>query len=432
MRGKLESYHSDVCRLNTEITSKDFQRSKGTETLRNLTMKQSEWLKIKSSSMEPAKITLKELKAQRSLKNLNKIYSDHESVRGTCKQLDLELREAEYDYNRQRQLARTLNEDISRLESEIASGEYEKMQLLRRRSSDTYMALKWIEQNQKVFKNPDKVHGPIMLCLNLKDRAFAVHMEKQIGWSDLLAFVCESAEDANILMNARTEHHFPRVNVVQSSAVYGISNHSTNSCVYLSDLINDDCPEAVLGHLIRAKRLNEIPVFRDPNSKEIETFSSRGKSHFVNDYFYSYFKSRYSGNFTEASESLAGIESKFLDVKSRPQSNENEKLLKSLKAKCQKANASIAHFETKKRENDAKQLLLRQLEDELNTVKKLDNRIQFYEQELAGESDSKLEQDLALFPKKCNEILELIRSVNNLQLEVCKLKRELRDLEVSF
>ena len=71
--------------------------------------------------------------------------------------------------------------------------------------------------NADKFSNPDDVHNPMMLLLDVQDQNYSKHLERFLGRTKLVAFVCGNTGDAKVLMNARKSNHFRDVNVIDSS-----------------------------------------------------------------------------------------------------------------------------------------------------------------------------------------------------------------------
>ena len=56
-----------------------------------------------------------------------------------------------------------------------------------------------------------------MLLLDVQDQNYSKHLERFLGRTKLVAFVCGNTGDAKVLMNARKSNHFRDVNVIDSS-----------------------------------------------------------------------------------------------------------------------------------------------------------------------------------------------------------------------
>ncbi|ORZ12799.1 P-loop containing nucleoside triphosphate hydrolase protein [Absidia repens] len=76
-----------------------------------------------------------------------------------------------------------------------------RLENLKRHQIDTYKAFSWYKENSTLFKG--KIHGPIQLAVNLKDKRYADQVESALGGvssSHLRTFVCENAEDYKMFM----------------------------------------------------------------------------------------------------------------------------------------------------------------------------------------------------------------------------------------
>ena len=71
-----------------------------------------------------------------------------------------------------------------------------------------------VRNHRTHFRRPECVHEPVMMLLDVTDRGYVDHLEKVVGRSKLLAFVCEEWDDCQTLMQARTRERFQQVNVV--------------------------------------------------------------------------------------------------------------------------------------------------------------------------------------------------------------------------
>ncbi|XP_074651000.1 structural maintenance of chromosomes protein 5-like [Tubulanus polymorphus] len=69
----------------------------------------------------------------------------------------------------------------------------QRLEMLHRRSKDTYEAVKWLRSNKDQFKGT--IHEPVVLCLNVKDQKFAPYIEQTIAKKDMFAFICEESDD---------------------------------------------------------------------------------------------------------------------------------------------------------------------------------------------------------------------------------------------
>ena len=67
-----------------------------------------------------------------------------------------------------------------------------------------------------MFKAP--VHDPNMLCLDEKEKNYAVYVETHVGRADLEGFVCEDPEDVNLLLKKmREDLNLRKINAFHSN-----------------------------------------------------------------------------------------------------------------------------------------------------------------------------------------------------------------------
>ena len=132
-------------------------------------------------------------------------------------------------------------------------------------------------------------------------------MEHIIGRQDLEAFVCEDQEDASNLMNIfRRELNYKQTNIICSDPKVDqnleFRNPSSNNFdiqpdTFLNQVVRD-CPEAIMKHLCKSKKLHQFPVFsREPEYANVKTY-------FVNQKKFQNQKSKYSNNNTTYVEDL--------------------------------------------------------------------------------------------------------------------------------
>ncbi|KAG1669174.1 Structural maintenance of chromosomes protein 5 [Nymphon striatum] len=87
-----------------------------------------------------------------------------------------------------------------------------RMDILRKVNKNAYTAAKWLENNRDRFQK--NIHGPIMITLNVKDKAYAKYVEKHISFNDMIAFVCEDSTDMNNFLKYVRDEQNIKVNTV--------------------------------------------------------------------------------------------------------------------------------------------------------------------------------------------------------------------------
>merc|ERR1719300_65254 len=158
--------------------------------------------------------------------------------------------------------------------------ENQKLELLRRCSSEAYDATIWLRNNRGMFEHD--VFEPFILCGNVVDPAYAKYLEQSINQRDLTAFFFQSASDMNtFLRTVRNEKNLRRVSAVE------VPNRGSNEfqpqmdasmlqrygfIAYLKQLVT--APDSVLAYMCQNYNLHRIPVFKAEkfNDKFINEF----------------------------------------------------------------------------------------------------------------------------------------------------------------
>ena len=265
---------------------------------------------------------------------------------------------------------------LVKAQSELQDVKNRKLITLERENPDAYKGVKWLNDNRHLFKAP--IHEPIMLSLDVKDKALARYVETHIGKADLEGFVCENPDDVNKLtkqlretmrlrkINAfhsnpdppsRFQHPLPR-NELEKFAVID----------YISDMYS--APDAVHAYLCRQKGLHQVPVFREENA-----FSGQLKTKFHNYYIgnqkFNTRRSKYSGELSTGMEDIAGRRVVRLDVV--VDSHEMERVTQELETKNKAIINNSARLVNIKRTCDVLKEKIGELNVEINklrTIKK--------------------------------------------------------------
>ncbi|KAI8088924.1 uncharacterized protein BX664DRAFT_123673 [Halteromyces radiatus] len=145
-----------------------------------------------------------------------------------------------------------------------------RLDTLQRQHSDTYKAYMWYKDNKTLFKG--KIHGPIQLCLNLKNKHYANQVETALGGRDsahLRTFVCEYREDYKLFMAEMADKQKLRLtaawpgdinipSLIQTpftdaelKAKFGLDH-------FIINLL--DGPPIVLAYLCQQAHINSFPV----------------------------------------------------------------------------------------------------------------------------------------------------------------------------
>ena len=167
----------------------------------------------------------------------------------------------------QTNLARIIKERQAEL-VELNSVDKQKMDVLRRRSKETWEAVNWLRSNMDKFRG--KVFEPFILCGNVTDRAQAKYLENTINMRDLTAFFFQEAGDMNTFLDmVRNKMNLRKVSAVQVPARESrnfqpnisqgeLKNYSFVS--YLREMVT--APDSVLAYMCHNYCLPMIPVFR--------------------------------------------------------------------------------------------------------------------------------------------------------------------------
>ncbi|XP_078052832.1 structural maintenance of chromosomes 5 [Augochlora pura] len=175
-----------------------------------------------------------------------------------------------------------------------------RLQLLREKSSDTYRAVQWLKENRDKFTG--KVYEPIFLNINVKDAFYAKYLESVIPFRDLIAFVCESKQDMNLLLHYLRDEQKLQVNAAHSDPAKHISMTPnvplTNITQYgfthyLASLI--EAPTTIMKYLVSMYNLNNIPVGTNLVDDNIDHVPHNIRCYFSQSNVYSANKSKYTG-----------------------------------------------------------------------------------------------------------------------------------------
>ncbi|XP_026683450.1 structural maintenance of chromosomes protein 5-like [Diaphorina citri] len=94
----------------------------------------------------------------------------------------------------------------------IQNVRYQREQQLSSISEDAMKATHWLRENRHLFAG--EIYEPMLLEINIKRPEFTRQIETLLSRDDLLAFTCERAEDAGILLRELREVRKWRVNIV--------------------------------------------------------------------------------------------------------------------------------------------------------------------------------------------------------------------------
>lgn len=143
-----------------------------------------------------------------------------------------------------------------------------RLQALRDRHKNTYMAVVWLRENKHLFKNT--IHEPIMLQINMKNPSDAKFLENHISFNDMRSFVCEDADDMDLFLSKIRDEQKLKINCVKSPSkqlsqfqpripLAHLQRYGFHC--FLKDLF--DCPDAVMRFLYLQYNVHSIPVYKN-------------------------------------------------------------------------------------------------------------------------------------------------------------------------
>ncbi|XP_071794397.1 structural maintenance of chromosomes protein 5-like isoform X1 [Asterias amurensis] len=195
-----------------------------------------------------------------------------------------------------------------------------RLKELQKRYRDTYNAVEWLRSNQDKFKHT--IHEPVALVINVKNKEHAKYVEKAIPLNDMLAFVCEDADDMEMFVNLVRDKQKLKINVVKSPAeplanfrpqrpIDDIKRWGFN--YYLRELL--EAPEAVMVYLCKMHKLHNLPLGSRVTQENIDKVvnESNVTRFYTPDYHYSVKRSRY-GNHTRSTDSNYIQDARLLNI----------------------------------------------------------------------------------------------------------------------
>ncbi|EDV21078.1 uncharacterized protein TRIADDRAFT_60489 [Trichoplax adhaerens] len=99
-------------------------------------------------------------------------------------------------------LALFLYEDIETDLNKANDVKTARLDIVRGYSKDTYQAAKWLNENknERQFKNPTEIWGPIAVEINVRDQRYAKYVENHIALRDMMAFVFSNSDDSKTFL----------------------------------------------------------------------------------------------------------------------------------------------------------------------------------------------------------------------------------------
>ncbi|KAI5750136.1 hypothetical protein M8J76_013121 [Diaphorina citri] len=209
-----------------------------------------------------------------------------------------------------------LQTDLSSAErrlQKIQNVRYQREQQLSSISEDAMKATHWLRENRHLFAG--EIYEPMLLEINIKRPEFTRQIETLLSRDDLLAFTCERAEDAGILLRELREVRKWRVNIVTMPdenkrrsirpSPYPIAELRRYGFeCFASDIL--EAPDGIQTYLHLNYGLRSIPI----GGKQVathhynSTIPKQISTYFSDESMYSVFTSQYSGNVISSTNPL--------------------------------------------------------------------------------------------------------------------------------
>uniref|UniRef100_A0A0L8G9B3 Structural maintenance of chromosomes protein 5 n=1 Tax=Octopus bimaculoides TaxID=37653 RepID=A0A0L8G9B3_OCTBM len=197
------------------------------------------------------------VKIQQVSLQLTKLHSHKSSIHDEIKSLDISMRDHIQDLKRLHDIANI------------------RLQALREKHKNTYMAVLWLRENSNIFKGA--VHEPIMLNINMKNPSDAKFIESFVSFNDLRSFVCENADDMDLLLSKIRDEQKLKINCVKCPSqdisyfrpripIHNLKKYGFRC--FLKDLF--DCPEAVMKFLCMQYKVHMIPVGNEDSKSKVD------------------------------------------------------------------------------------------------------------------------------------------------------------------
>ncbi|CAI9735468.1 Hypothetical predicted protein [Octopus vulgaris] len=384
------------------------------------------------------------VKIQQVSLQLTKFHSHKSSIHDEIKSLDISLRD-------HIQALKRLH-DIANI----------RLQTLREKHKNTYMAVLWLRENSNIFQGA--VHEPIMLNINMKNPSDAKFIESFVSFNDLRSFVCENADDMDLLLSKIRDEQKLKINCVkcppqdityfrpripiQNLKKYGFR-------CFLKDLF--DCPEAVMKFLCMQYKVHMIPVGNEDSKSKVDQIIKENPT--LNVFFtannqYSIKTSTYSGqkstrNYTLRDAYLLKNSSDTIKEKKLQEEIQKTQHLKCVKEEetrrlqqeCDQQENTINELRKQKKllmqQKDIKRQLISEISSKKNKIKSYEmeaidlveeeNKTQVIVREICWKK-IKLLQDLLLNFEKC---FDMSKNKVHLSLEYCNITQKKISIEES-
>jgi len=310
----------------------------------------------------------------------------------------LNLHTNDYD-----QALKSNERDINRLtekKKQLMNHSNNKLMILQRENPDAYQGVLWLREHKNEFKS--KVHEPIMLCLDVKNKEYVKYVELHIGRQDLEGFVCEDLDDMNkLLKELRERLQLKKINVFHSEArskqefkVKPEHLKKYGFVCYLSQMY--DAPDAIASYLCHQKNLHQVPLFEKEIENVTDNLKTSFSAYYIGNQRFNIKLSKYSHEYSTGVEDISS--KKVI----RLAENLDKSKLEEVEDDLAKANTLKANNLNRKRVSDqTKEKINKALKEITAQISVIENKRKLYRKK---ENEMKIKQDVltALAEPKAN------------------------------
>ncbi|KII68299.1 Structural maintenance of chromosomes protein 5 [Thelohanellus kitauei] len=225
--------------------------------------------------------------------NIDSLKCEYKDFEKRFKEKAPRLEEIEAEIQEKMQQARTIQEENSNHSLQIEKLQHthrenkqrfildsEKrsrvVDLIRRKSADTYKAMQWIKDNRNVFNST--FYDPLITQINLFATKDAKYLQNHVARRDLYAFLSDNSNDIHtFLSNLREKMGYKTSCLLTSKSSLDNPSPDTNMFrnypfrCFLKDIF--ECPDVPLAFLYDSYNVHRIPIFNDMTSSQIETLT---------------------------------------------------------------------------------------------------------------------------------------------------------------
>lgn len=243
--------------------------------------------------------------------------------------------------------------DLRNLDRELQMAravDTQRLELLRQRNPDAYKGVLWLRENRNMFSAP--VHEPMFLNINVKNPMYSKYLESTINYNDMIAFVCENAEDMNLLVNSLRSQQKLVVNVVHSDPnrrvrmqpnipIEEINQFGFEH--YLISLV--EAPETIMKYIVQNFHLANIPVGSDIVEDHVDRIPDSLGYFFSKSNNFSVSRSKYTGEKSVRQNTVTGNGMLSITIDTAKLNGIHDRM-NQLKAQRDEVGREIREFET--------------------------------------------------------------------------------------